>query len=374
MLDQGGVRFLENTFEIVHRKRFQLNPYGQASLEFGNQIRRFRQMKSARGDEQDVIGFYHAVFGRDGAPFNERQQIALHPFTRNIGAGDVAALGNFVDFINEYDAVLFGVRDRLLPDVFVADQAVGFFLGELDERVRDRHFLGGFFLLTEIFEHFAQLIAHFFHTRRGHHFEAGGRILAELDRDQFVVQLPAQDPFTVGSARRIDPALPFLVIAPGGLLLQRRDERVEHPLERRFAGFLFDLFARAFAFQLNGGFGEIADDRIHVAPDIADFGEFGRLDLDKRRLGKFRQPPGDFRFADAGRADHENVFRGDFTAQRFVDLASAPAAAQSIGHRAFGFLLADDMAVEFLDDFAWGHVQIAVFACMIHFRRPSIHR
>ena len=48
-------------------------------------------MEGARGDEQDVIGLDPAMFGRDGGPFDQRQQIALHSLAADIGPADALA-------------------------------------------------------------------------------------------------------------------------------------------------------------------------------------------------------------------------------------------------------------------------------------------
>ena len=44
-------------------------------------------------------------------------------------------------------------------------------------------------------------------------------------------------------------------------------------------------------------------------------------------------------------------------AQRFGDLAAAPAVAQGDGDRSFGGLLADDVLVQLFDDFTRGHLR-----------------
>ncbi|CSB00470.1 Uncharacterised protein [Vibrio cholerae] len=53
--------------------------------------------------------------------FNQRQQIALHPFTRNIGTRDFSTLTDFVDFIDKHDAVIFDIVNRLLFQLFLID-------------------------------------------------------------------------------------------------------------------------------------------------------------------------------------------------------------------------------------------------------------
>ena len=106
---------------------------------------------------------------------------------------------------------------------------------------------------------------------------------------------------------------------------------------------------------LDRGLDQIAHDRVDVAPDVADLGELGRLDLDERRVGEPREPARDLGLADAGRADHQDVLRRDLLAQRLGDLLPAPAVAQRDRDRALGAVLADDVLVELVDDFLRGH-------------------
>ena len=98
--------------------------------------------------------------------------------------------------------------------------------------------------------------------------------------------------------------------------------------------------------------GQVADDRLDVAPDVADLGELRGLDLDERRLGELRQPARDLGLSDAGRADHDDVLGRDLVAQLLRHLLAAPAVAQRDRDRALGLALADDVAVELRDDLA----------------------
>ena len=63
----------------------------------------------------------------------------------------------------------------------------------------------------------------------------------------------------------------------------------------------------------------------------------------------------DFGFADTGRPDHQDVFRRDLVAQRFGHLLTAPAVAQGDRHGALCPRLADDILVEFGNDFRGSH-------------------
>ena len=134
------------------------------------------------------------------------------------------------------------------------------------------------------------------------------------------------------------------------------DQRIEHAI---FGGLLrarLHVLALSLARQADGDLDQIAHDLLDVAADIADLGEFGRLDFEERRAGKLGEAAGDFGLADAGRPDHQNVLRQHFLAQPVVELQPAPAVAQRDRDRALGVALADDEAVELGDDFAGGKV------------------
>jgi hypothetical protein len=89
-----------------------------------------------------------------------------------------------------------------------------------------------------------------------------------------------------------------------------------------------------------------------VAADIADFGEFGCLDLEEGRLGQFGKPARDFGFADPGRPDHQDILRQHFLAQGFGQLLAPPAVPQRDGDCTLGVVLADNIAVEFGNNFS----------------------
>jgi len=66
-------------------------------------------VESARCNEQNMIGFDHAVLGVNGATFDQWQQIALHAFAGHVCTTGLSAAGYFVDFIEEHNA---GLLDR----------------------------------------------------------------------------------------------------------------------------------------------------------------------------------------------------------------------------------------------------------------------
>ena len=94
-------------------------------------------------------------------------------------------------------------------------------------------------------------------------------------------------------------------------------------------GLRLDIAALGGAHLGDADFEKIAHDLFDVAADIADFGEFGRLDLEERRLRELRQPARDLGLADAGRPDHQDVLGQHFLAQFRSKLLAAPAVAQA---------------------------------------------
>ena len=134
------------------------------------------------------------------------------------------------------------------------------------------------------------------------------------------------------------------------------DQGIEHAILGGELRAGLHVLALAFAGLRDRDLDQVADDLLDVAADIADLGEFGGFDLDERRAGQFRQPPRDLGLADAGRPDHQDVFRQHFLAQQAGELQPPPAVAQRDGDRALGVGLADDEAVEFGNDFTGGEV------------------
>src|SRR5690606_34071404 len=110
----------------------------------------------------------------------------------------------------------------------------------------------------------------------------------------------------------------------GGGTGRLADQRLEHTLFGVEVRARLHVFAHFLARQADGGLHEVADDLLHVAADIADFGELGRLYFDEWRTRQLCQAARDFRLADAGRPDHQDVLRHHLFAHLAVKLQTAP--------------------------------------------------
>ena len=84
-------------------------------------------MKRAGRDEEDVIGLHRAVLRGDGRAFDQRQQVALHTFARDVGTASFRPGAKLVDFVEENDTGVLDVGDGVARDAFVIDQLFSFF-------------------------------------------------------------------------------------------------------------------------------------------------------------------------------------------------------------------------------------------------------
>jgi hypothetical protein len=188
------------------------------------------------------------------------------------------------------------------------------------------------------------------HARRREdlHLRLGGR---DLDLDLLVVEL--------AFAQLLAELLPRGVILAGRVLeahaARARQQRVEDP----FFGSLLRPGAHAahrlLAGLLDADLDEIAHDGVDVAPDVADLGELGGLDLDERRIREAREAARDLGLAHAGRPDHQDVLRRDLLAQRLGDLLAPPAVPERDRDRALRPALADDVLVQLVHDLLGSH-------------------
>lgn len=195
--------------------------------------------------------------------------------------------------------------------------------------------------------------------------------IGDLDLDFFVVELALAQALAEGLAR----AVAFLRCVGRGAVARLeaevarlRQQDVEHAVFRCVFGACAHLGHFGQAGLLDADVDQVADDGVHVAAHVTDFGELGRFDLDERRIGQLGQATGDLGFTDAGRADHEDVLGRDFVAQRFFDLLAAPAVAQGDCHCLLGLALADHVFVEFADDFLGSHVHAGSSVSMMWFK------
>src|SRR5581483_2333787 len=103
---ERAARLRQDPDEVRFRQRLELNADRKPALQLRNQVRRLRHMKRAGRDEQNMVRLDRAILRIDRRTFHDRQEIPLHPFARDIGAGELLTTGNFIDFVQKYNAGL----------------------------------------------------------------------------------------------------------------------------------------------------------------------------------------------------------------------------------------------------------------------------
>jgi len=137
----------------------------------------------------------------------------------------------------------------------------------------------------------------------------------------------------------------------------RGQQQVQQPVLGRFSRLALHIGMRAGFGHVDCLLDQVADHALDVAPVIADFRIARRFDFDERRAGERREPPRDLRLADAGRADHQNIFRRHFALQIGIKLLAPPAVSQRNRDGALGRVLADDVAVQLGDNLARSQIR-----------------
>ncbi len=197
------------------------------------------------------------------ATFDERQQVALHAFARH-AAAEVALARDLVDLVEEDDAVVLDRKYRLAGHLLGVEQLVRLLVEQQVVRIlhRDAARLGA--AAEGLAEHLAD-VDHA-DAAAGHvELRHVGRAVLDLDLDFLVVEFAVTQALPERFARRR---------GGGGT-----DQCRQNPFLRGHFGLGGDVLAATLAHQPDADLDEVADDRIHVASDIADLGELGRLDL-----------------------------------------------------------------------------------------------
>jgi hypothetical protein len=316
-------------------------------------------VKSAGGDEQDVVGANHAVARVDGGSFDDGENVTLHTLARDVWAVTGFASRNFVDFVDKDDAHLFRAFDGHACNQVHIQQLVFFFLDQVFERVGDAHFALFLLLAEDVGKHLLDVAVHFLDALIGNDFECGHQAFAHLQVDHALIELAFAKLDTELFARA-----QVLLTLRGDLAFrrawggrrQRRQQQIEHALFRRLFGAVSHFIELFLADHVDGSLDEVADHGLDVAADVAHFGVFRSFHLDERASGQPRQTPGNLGFPHARRPDHQNVFRQDIVRDFGRKLLPTNAIAQRHGDSALRGRLPDDVFVELEDDLARRHV------------------
>jgi len=100
-----------------------------------------------------MVRLHHAVLRVYGRSFNERQQVSLHAFARNIRALSAGTASNFIEFVEEHDAMLFRCLQCLGLELFLIHHLRGFFVGQMAKCFFNLEFASLAAVTAEVLKH-----------------------------------------------------------------------------------------------------------------------------------------------------------------------------------------------------------------------------
>src|ERR1044072_2198083 len=96
-------------------------------------------MKRSSRDEENVIRAHHAITSVHGRAFNDRKNVALHTFARNVWTMSGFTPVNLVDLVEEDDAGALDTLDRRPCNLVHVDETLFLFLHQVLHRLIDAH-------------------------------------------------------------------------------------------------------------------------------------------------------------------------------------------------------------------------------------------
>ena len=170
-----------------------------------------------------------------------------------------------------------------------------------------------------------------------------GRAVPDVDLDHALVELAFAQTLAKFFAR-------LRVVF--GVLRRGRHKDIEQPVLGGGFRAVADFVEFLFADHVDRDIDQIADHRFDIAPHITHFREFARLDLHEGRVRELGEAARQFRFADAGGADHQDILRHHVIRHFGRKLLTAQTISQSDGDSALGVRLSDNVLIELAYDFA----------------------
>ncbi len=309
-----------------------------------------------------MIGPDHPVFGRHRRPFHDRQDIPLHPFPGNGGAGATGSLstGHLVNLVDEDHPRILYPAQSLLFYLLHIDETLRLFLFEYPSSLGN----GGTAVLLPLGKEVAQHIldVELFHAGAGkdlYHRGPGRLTLFDIDHPAVEFACPQFLP-------ELLPGLPLLLLflhAPrhldlsvrGGTgTLQGRKKEIKDSFLRIPEGLLPHRLGHLRADHIDSDLRQVPDHRFNITPHIADLGIFRGLHFDEGRFRQRRQAARNLRLSHAGGTDHNNVLGEDLLPQLLGELKTAPPVPNGNRHGPFRFRLTDNVFIQFGNDLPGG--------------------
>src|SRR5262249_585586 len=139
LFDQGVLWLGQDALEVIYGQRLQFDADREPALQFGDQVRRLRDVESPGRHDKHVAGVHHAVLRAARGAFDDRQDVALHAFARNVGAVARFAPCDLVDLVQEDDARRFDALEGDAGDLIHVYELLLLLLHQVFHRLVDAH-------------------------------------------------------------------------------------------------------------------------------------------------------------------------------------------------------------------------------------------
>src|SRR6266481_858500 len=183
LANKGVFGFAQNADKIAPRQGLELDPDREAALELGDEIRGFRHVKGAGGDEQDVVRPDHAVLRGHRRALDDRQEVALDPLPRDVGPVGAFPARDLVELVEEDYAGVLHPANGLAHRFVHVDQLLRLLLGEESPRLGHLEPPPPRLAGHEVREHVLDVHANLFHAlaREDLEHRPGLRLHVQLD-------------------------------------------------------------------------------------------------------------------------------------------------------------------------------------------------
>jgi len=255
------------------------------------------------------------------------------------------------------------VFNRRANDLLHINQLLSFLLGQYLPRFRDRHAPPLSSRRHHPSEDLLDIDPHLLHSDGRKDFHHRKTIAGQFQLHHSLVQFA----LVQSVAQLVSGALPSgfclllgLRLGLGGarsffrFFLQGGKQHIQKPLLGLILCFLFHLLHAIFFDHIDRKIHQIPHHSFHVPSHVPHLGELGGLHFDERSLRQMGQTPRNLGLPHSGGADHNDVVRHNLLAEIVGHLLAPPPISQRNRHRLFGFILPDDVLIQFRYNLSWG--------------------
>ncbi len=272
-----------------------------------------------------MIRPHHPIPSVHRSPFNNRQNVALHPFARNIRTMPALPPRNLVDLIQKHNPRILHPVNRRPRHMIHIDQPLFFFLNQIFERLVHLHLPLLRPRSKNVRQHVLDVDVHLLNALVRHDFKRRKIPLPHINLHLTLVQFPLAQllpQFLPRPRRRFRQRRPRINHHSSRCSTFRRPRRrrwrqqnIQQPLLRVQLGLVGNVLQLFLAHIIDRNLHQIPHHRLHIPPHIPHLRKLRSLHFQKRRIRQLRQSSRNLRLPHPRRPNHDYVFGNDFFGQ-----------------------------------------------------------